>query len=118
MSREKQISEMAWLKCCCHSNKGICGMDGKPCDLDCGSYHEAEALYNAGYRKSTDVAEEIFAEIEKEIELALDCNYKVKRDSQDMNDTLVIYVEGKIDCLRGLLGYIAELKEKYTEEGK
>ena len=64
MSRDKQIEEMAWLKCCCHSSiKGICGVDGKPCDLDCGSYREAEALYNAGYRKSQEVAREIFEEI-------------------------------------------------------
>ena len=71
----------------------------------------AKALYNAGYRK----ASEIFEEIEQEIELALDCNYKVKRDAQGDNDTLVIYVDGKIDCLRGLAGFIAELKKKYTE---
>jgi hypothetical protein len=78
----------------------------------------AQELYYKGYCKSTDVTEEIFAEIEKEIELALDSNYKVKRDAQDDNDSLVMYVEGKIDCLRGLLGFIAELKKKYTEEGK
>lgn len=74
-----------------------------------------EALYNVDRRKAPDAAKEILAEIEKEIELALDNNYKVKRDAQDMNDTLVIYVEGKIDCLRGLLGFIAELEKEYTE---
>ena len=71
-----------------------------------------------GYRKASDVVKEILADIEKEIELALDCNYKVKRDAQNDNDTLVTYVEGKIDCLRGLLGFIAELKKKYESEGE
>lgn len=64
MSRDKQIEEMA---------KDLCDIDckGMKCDV-CDSYGceyriQAEALYNAGYRKSTDVAEEIFAEIEEHI---------------------------------------------------
>lgn len=120
MEREKQIEEMAKII-------------NKPCfeimneagatDRDCPFPYTCEEcaatnLYNAGYRKASEVAAEIFAEIEKEIELALDSNYKVKRDAQDMNDTLVIYAEGKIDCLRGLLGFIAELKKKYIKDVK
>ena len=48
----------------------------------------------------TEVAREIFDDIEKEIELAIDSNCKVRRDAQDDNDSLAMYVEGKIDCLR------------------
>ena len=90
------------------------------CELDgvLNRYQTVKNLSKMGYRKSADVAEEIFAEIEKEIELALDSNYKVKRDAQDDNNSLVMYVEGKIDCLRGLLGFLAELKKKYTEGGE
>ena len=84
---------MAWLKCRCRSNKGICGMDCKPCDLDCGSYHEAKALYNAGYRKASEVAEEIFAEIEKVAEIG-----------RIMNACAIVSLDE-----------LAELKKKYTE---
>lgn len=111
MSRDKQIEEMAWLKCCCHSNKGMCSMDGKPCDLDCGSYHEAKALYNAGYRKSTVLAEEIFAEMESTIKgiiVLLSFSYN---DSPKES-----YL--KKACYKDMLGYIAELKKKYTEGGE
>lgn len=73
----------------------------------------ANAIVKSGFRRQEDVAREIFAEIEKEIEAALESNYKIKRDAQDMNDTLVTYVEGKIACLRGIDGFIAELKKKY-----
>ena len=112
MSRDKQIEEMASVLMSKCDSEIDCSKKAD-CDL-C----RAEHLYEKGYRKASDVAEEIFAEIEKEIKLALDSNYKVKRDAQDDNDSLVMYVEGKIDCLRGLLGFLAELKKKYTEEGK
>ena len=90
------------------------------CDLDgvLNRSKTAQNLYNMGYRKASEVAREIFEEIEKEIELALECNYKIKRDAHDDNEGLVIYVDGKIDCLRGLTDFVAELKKKYTEEGK
>lgn len=65
MNSDKQIEEMA---------KDLCDIDckGMKCNV-CDSYGceyrmQAEALYNAGYRKSTDLAEEIFAEIEVLIE--------------------------------------------------
>ena len=57
---EKQIEEMT---------KDLCDIQckGMKCNV-CDSYGceyrmQAEALYNAGYRKASEVAEEIFAEI-------------------------------------------------------
>jgi hypothetical protein len=90
------------------------------CELDgvLNRYQTVKNLSKMGYRKASEVAEEIFEEIDKEIELALDSNYKVKRDAEDMNYGLVNYVEGKIHCLRGLLDFLAELKKKYTESEK
>lgn len=73
--------------------------------------------YDAGYRKATEVAEEIFAEIEKEIEEALKSNYKVLPQLEFSNE-LYNSVRGKIDALRGIEGFIAELKNKYTEDKK
>jgi hypothetical protein len=57
----------------------------------------ANELYNADYRKSTDVAREIFEEIDRMI-------YKVLNDRH--------YIMGDM-CYE-----VAELKKKYTEEKK
>ena len=95
----------------------------------------AEILVNAGYRKihddnaiqcvcyalgcqaaekiKSDVAREIFAEIQAEIKAALDSNYKAL-PQVEMSEELWSCVRGKIDCLRGLDDFIDELKKKYT----
>lgn len=80
--------------------------------IDC--YRTARMLSDK-YRKSTDVAREIFAEIEQEIAAALKSNYKVLPqviDSYELYHT----VQGKISALRGIEGFIAELKKKYESE--
>lgn len=84
MSRDKQIEEMAKALNGCTAN----------CTDDCGcsEMEHAEVLYNAGYRKSTDVAEEIFAEIDKL--LAVDRNGEANLDVRALQ----------------------RLKKKYTEE--
>ena len=68
----------------------LCEAKGHDCNGgdDCRCVKQAEALYNAGYRKASEVAEEIFAEIEEHIML-------------EFNE--VAY---------------AELKKKYTESEK
>ena len=66
MSRDKQIEEMA--KICHFYDDGICHLCEEllvSCDRKCDLTILVENLYNAGYRKASDVAEEIFAEIEK-----------------------------------------------------
>ena len=55
----------------------------------------ARNLYNAGYRKSTDVAEEIFAEIDK---------------------LTVSYINDADYTIGDMILGIVELKKKYTEE--
>lgn len=91
-SKEKQIEEMASiinLPCSGHCEE--CPY------LDCGCLEKLRAvsLYNAGYRKASDLAEEIFAEIEE-------CFF----------EELVGCTEAKlIDEER-----FAELKKKYTED--
>ena len=97
MSRDKQIEEMAKVI----HDSDLKGNDTFPMYLsDCLRKHggtrtnEAVALYNAGYRKSTDVAEEIFAEIERSI-FRLETPYQT------------------LYCIDD--GFIAELKKKYTD---
>ena len=122
MTRDKQIEEMA---------KALTAYEKKLCDrlpkdkclltsavhaqVSCDYCKISEFLVNAGYRKASDVAREIFEEIEAEIKLALESNYKVLPQLEFSNE-LYNSVRGKIDALRGIEGFIAELKKHYTEE--
>ena len=97
MSREKQIEKMAKAVCELYKDFGSCeacdaelDIDGEPCIHECF----AKAFYNAGYRKASDVAEEIFAEIERSI-FRLETPYQT------------------LYCIDD--GFIAELKKKYTD---
>ncbi len=89
-NREKQIEEMAKLICtypqCVNYNKiGGCKI------AECQTVDIAENLFEQGYRKTADIAEEIFAEIEYLI-----WQYDTRPASE-------------------LRESIAELKKKYTE---
>ena len=57
MTKDKQIEEMARNICNCYY-RGICKMDGNSCDLECGSAMNAYELYNAGYRKASELLNE------------------------------------------------------------
>ena len=64
MCQDKQIEEMA--KICHFYDDGICHLCEEllvSCDRKCDLAILVENLYNAGYRKSTEVAREIFEEI-------------------------------------------------------
>ena len=104
--------------------------------------NNATHIYNAGYRKENtrymlradgsfemiptvesvrqDVAREIFEEIRKELKLAIDNNYKVRKEHIEryniINDDIVLVCDGKILALRGMYDFIAELKKKYIGE--
>ena len=97
MSRDKQIEEMA---------KAVCHLD-RTCDecmtsFECKAMMYAKRFYDAGYRKSSDVAREIFEEI----------------------GTLLYLNSLQGDVFTGryfseeLETDIAELKKKYTEGGE
>lgn len=97
MSRDKQIAEMAKEIC----SEYDCVIPCQSCAYygyeNCRDVKSAEKLYYAGYRKSEDVAEEIFAEIERSI-FRLETPYQT------------------LYCIDD--GFIAELKKKYTESEK
>lgn len=78
--------------------------------------HDAtEAAYKNGYAQGkADAATEIFAEIEREINDALQSNYKVLPLIEE-SEALWNRVNGNIDALRGIEGFIEDSKEKYTE---
>ena len=112
--KNKQIEEIAEILCRYKADDGTCIVTLRECDHTCAYTQYGETLYNAGYRKASDVAREIFEEIEREINDALQSNYKVL-PLIEQSESLWNRVNGKIDALRGLEDYLAELKKKYTE---
>ena len=99
MDRDKQISEMA--KHCTYHHNGECFAESNnptDCDLMCEMFGLFANLEMAGYRKSADVAREIFEEIENN------------------------YADFLFDGHRNILVLtekdFAELKKKYTESEK
>ena len=102
MSRDKQIEEMASI-----INLPCSGHCEECPSLDCGCLEKLRAvsLYNAGYRKASDLAEEIFAEIEEELD---HWGALVEQDNSDYGELVELVLEDII-CV------IAELKKKYTE---
>ncbi len=104
MDREQQIEEMA---------KNVCHLD-RTCDecmtsFECKAMTYAKRFYEAGYRKSKDVAMEIFEEIEKTLK---ECLWFLKNHPSNypsMDRT-------KINVYKDNLQYIAELKKKYTDD--
>ena len=89
-----------------------CWSDDNHC---CCSYNskEAEALYTAGYRKTTDVAREIFAEIERKI---ASMEYKVNTPRKSVS---VEELKEQVDWVlhEVVPNTIAELRKKYESEG-
>lgn len=74
----------------------------------------AEAVYNAGYRKASDVAEEIFAEIHQRLDSNIECHEitAILTNSKRAKEDYEIAKRTLIDVRH----YIAELRKKYTEE--
>lgn len=98
MSREKQIAEMA---------RGMCLLSARlkcsECSDNCQYYDFAERLYKNGYRKASDVAADIFAEIEEALSV-----YAYTSKSVD-------YSDGADDVLEWVDSNIVELKKKRIE---
>jgi hypothetical protein len=96
-NQDKQIEEMAQAVCELYKEFGSCeacdaelDIDGEPCIHECF----AKAFYNAGYRKASDVAREIFDEV---------------------GELINEYLDGR-SYRHEFLTKIAELKKKYTKE--
>ena len=104
ISMEKQIEEMVVLMCGerkKHKSCKGCKSGNLNANAYCRIEHYAEALYNAGYRKASDVVKEIFEEIERIAMSKIDGDLSIAV----LNDTY--YIEA-----------IDELKKKYESEGQ
>ena len=99
MNREKQIEEMA---------KDICHLGRKCPDCSrqamCKAVNYASRFYDKGYRKASDVAGEIFEEIEKLLKRNELRNYEPYNVES--------YYSGDLEK------DLAKLKKKYTEDEK
>ena len=109
LNKEKQIEEMA-KDMCEYYYEGTCYQDKKPCDCKCDIFTDAQYLYAKGYRKASDVAEEIFAEIEEEIRSSVEVITTIKDEEEGG------WYDGELNMLGMFGNFLAELKKKYTQE--
>ena len=111
MNKEKQIEEMAkaYYEAMLKASRTLGSMnEGAP-------KWYAKELYAKGYRKASDVAREI-DDLKRHILLGEDIAIKCKRENGSQNEE---YWKGKVAAFREIRAYIdAELKKKYTEDGK
>ena len=109
MNRDKQIEEMA--KDLCHT--GTCEIKkiGITCNHQCKAHIYATRAIDKGYHKASEVAREIFEEIEKSIA-------NLEYNANTLRKTVTVE-ELKAQCNWILHEVIpktlAELKKKYTE---
>ena len=113
MSRDKQIEEMAKVLstvkrcnvlCVSECIKNKCAYPHYE-GVTCIAEHQAEALYNAGYRKANEVARDI-----------LDEAYEILKE---LKDEYRLNEETREACaVRNAMFKLAELKDKYTESGR
>ena len=102
MNRDKQIEEMAK------------DFENHTCMSEFQAEIASRMLYAKGYRKSADVAREIFEEIEGSISHII--NHKLLECQRHYeHNSYTQMLQAQISILRILLKYIAELKKKYTE---
>lgn len=75
--------------------------------------------YGLTAKRLAEEKTEIFAKIEDEIVAAIKSNVKAIDERQEKinayEDSFIVRCYGKIDALRGIDGFVEELKKKYTE---
>lgn len=107
LNKEKQIEEMA-KDMCEYYYEGTCYQDKKPCDCKCECFTDAQYLYAKGYRKASDVAEDIFSDIESILFSLMYLDFDGKYHLRKMNG----------DRVTKIFERYANIKKKYTEEVK
>lgn len=107
----------------------ICGLEVQVSDElpDCCSFAVLEVPETERERlirkAKSDAAREICCKIEEEIVAALESNYRAMREHNlkrcpDSDGLFLERIYGKIDALRGIEGFVEELKTKYMEAEK
>lgn len=113
MSREKQIEEMA-KAVCVNCTSEVCASGRCAYQYDCPlSMETIKRLHLKGYRKASDVAAEIFAEID-DFQSILRHIFLDMCDGNDYNTLNLLQIDSAIEALFD--SKIAELKKKYTKQ--
>jgi hypothetical protein len=110
MSRDKQIEKMAKVLCGDYGECKKCTLSNPECENPCMIREDCEMLYNQGYRKASDVAREIFEEIERFLYM----HFRFCKEEIGNDDTE--YVKGRLELNTQIQNLIAELKKKYESE--
>ena len=115
--RDKQIEEMAnVINEMDEINAHYYDQYMQECEAFANAGEIAQALYNAGYRKASEVAREIFEEIERYLRLNEDIVIKCKEENGEQNRE---YFKGKLAAYLQIRGFIdIELKRQYKEGQK
>ena len=107
MNRNKQIEEMA--KVVCNKDCFMC-----PAQSPCYVKNFAEHLYKKGYRKASEVAEEIFAEIDSLLEQdEKDFDEGFEGSEHEVENQAYLALTNYVYAIRKIF---AELKKKYESE--
>ncbi len=120
---------MATCKDCFHWNackKMLEAMWGHcvPSGYEGGADRCEDFINTADVAPRAEVAREICCKIEEEIVAALESNYRARKEHIERNGELVydtellLEINGKINALRGIEGFVEELKKKYAEGEK
>ena len=113
MNKEKQIREMAELSISHCELDNMCGS----CRFETCNECLAEHLINKGYRKASEIAEEIFAEIDAHFDKRIALYQTMKSRALLVgNEVEREYADTMIINLTIYKKEVAELKKKYTEE--
>ena len=120
MSRDRQIAEMDCKKCLhyerCVENFRRAKEEGLwelTTEEEYFSHANDCDMFITGYRKASDVAREIFEEIEKIVLAGIEKDESFREKMH--TDTDRSYFEGGANSQRKLLWFIKELKKKYAE---
>ena len=109
MSQEKRIEKMA---------KVIEITEQIARDAHCGYPSPrmiASDLYDKGYREQSEIAREIFEEIEKKVRASITVHLEEINKEHIQDTPLYDRHSGIIFAMQGMDVFIAELKKKYTE---
>lgn len=115
-NKEKKIYEMSKslpYALCPHE---LCP-EGIPEDTNRCNYCRAEALYNVGYRKQVDTAQEILRVMEADIKAAMKSNRNVMAARERIDDVWNA-CSGKIDACLGILQKLKEVVAQFGVEVK
>lgn len=113
---EKQIEGMARIMCKPTANKGNCERCGF--HKQCSKFDDATDLYNASYRKQSETAKEIFAEIGKILtakynSIQAGCHHRMRCGNVDTPQGMEEL--GELSGVRQVIAEIKAFEKKYLE---